>query len=242
MPVLFQLFQCSRFALSFSARYRHVALGLRGRAHRAVPAREYCQCHTGEAEEQSEQHTEVNEAAVAEPPSSRSREAAASEEAMADICGSAFAKATADRFRGGFLFHYWSLGLCERILEESRRCRPRFARGGCFGFKKPQDAGNSLLAVGPNLVKLFRCWSVNYLLRRQSAWRTNSVAVHKCVWPSKSYASFIAMGGRSALRKQFMRDRQPVRFARQLTDQMSAHRAHGSCIICSDAARGNLAR
>ena len=32
---------------------------------------------------------------------------------MTGICGSAFAKATADKFRGAFLFHYLNLGLCE---------------------------------------------------------------------------------------------------------------------------------
>ena len=30
------------------------------------------------------------------------------------------AKATADRFRGGFLFHYWNLGLCEAQFLRSR--------------------------------------------------------------------------------------------------------------------------
>ena len=62
---------------------------------------------------QSEQHTKINEPAFAELSSSRSHGTAACQEAMAGICGSAFAKATADRFRGAFVFHYWNLGLCE---------------------------------------------------------------------------------------------------------------------------------
>src|SRR5580765_3660311 len=156
MPVLFQLFQSSSFALSFSARYRHVALGLRGRAHRAVPAREYCQCHTGEAEEQSEKHTEVNEAAFAEPPSSRSRGTTANREARAGICGSAFAKATADRFRGGFLFHYWNLVLCEAHSRGVETLSAPPCAGWMLGFKRPQDAGKTVLAAGPSLVKLFQ--------------------------------------------------------------------------------------
>ena len=39
---------------------------------------------------------------------------------MAGICGSAFAKATADRFRGAFVFHYWNLGLGEAHFLRSR--------------------------------------------------------------------------------------------------------------------------
>ena len=110
MPVLFQLFQCSRFALSFSARYRHVALGLRGTRNCGVFTGEYCKGYPGQRQSQSEQRTKINESAFAEPYSSRSRETAASEEAMAGICGSAFAKATADRFRGAFLFHLLEFG------------------------------------------------------------------------------------------------------------------------------------
>ena len=113
MPVLFQLFQCSRFALSFGARYRHVAFGLRGTWNCDVFARRILQAPSPvKPEEQCEQRTEINEPAF-EPPSSRGRGITASQEAMAGICGSAFAKATADRFRGGFLFHYLNLGLCE---------------------------------------------------------------------------------------------------------------------------------
>jgi hypothetical protein len=95
MPVLFQLLQCRSFALSFSARYRHVALGFSGTWNRGIFAGEYGKGYPGQCQSQSEQYTKINE--------------------------SAFAKATADRFCGAFRFHYWNLGLCERILEESRR-------------------------------------------------------------------------------------------------------------------------
>src|SRR4051812_49840619 len=44
----------------------------------------------------------------------------------------------------------------KRILEESRRCRPHFTRGECFGFRRPQDVGKTVLTVGPGLVKLFQ--------------------------------------------------------------------------------------
>jgi hypothetical protein len=102
MPVLFQLRKTSSFTL-LAARYRHVALGFRSGAHCDVFAREDCKCHAGETEEQCEQRTEVNETAFTEPLPSRRRGITASEEVMAGICGA----------RGGFLFHYWNLGLCE---------------------------------------------------------------------------------------------------------------------------------
>jgi hypothetical protein len=116
MPVLFQLFQSSSFALSFSARYRHVALGLGGTRNCGIFTGEYCKGYPGQPQSQADQRTKINESAFAEPYSSRSRETAASEEAMAGICGSAFAKATADRFRGGFLFHNWNLGCVSAFL------------------------------------------------------------------------------------------------------------------------------
>jgi hypothetical protein len=51
----------------------------------------------------------------------------------------------------------------KRILEESRRCPPRFTRGEYLKFKKPQNAGKTVLAVGPNLVKLFSMVNSKYL-------------------------------------------------------------------------------
>src|SRR4029078_9879379 len=109
MPVLFQLFQTSSFALPFGTRYRHVALGLRGTRNCGVFTGEYSKSYSGQPQSQSEHRTMINEPAF-EPPSCRSREAAASEDAIVGICGSAFANATADRFRGVFLFHYWNVG------------------------------------------------------------------------------------------------------------------------------------
>src|SRR6476661_4792273 len=147
MPVLFQLFQTSSFALPFGTGYRHVAYGLRGTAHCHVPAGEYCKCHAGETKEDCEQRTEVNEPAVAQPPASGNRGTAASEEVMMGICGAS----------GAFIFHLLEFGfVVNRILAESRRCRPRYGRGGCFEFKRPQDAGKVVVAVGLNLVKLFQ--------------------------------------------------------------------------------------
>jgi hypothetical protein len=70
----------------------------------------------------------------------------------------------------------------KRILEESRRCRPRYARGGCFEFKRPQDAGKVVVAVGLNLVKLFQRWKVKYLLRRQLS---AEAALRRCLMPFK---------------------------------------------------------
>ena len=62
--------------------------------------------------------------------------------------------------RTGFVEYFFfiiGIWVCvKRILEESSRCRPRFARGEFFGFRRPQDAGKTLLAVGPGLVKLFQ--------------------------------------------------------------------------------------
>src|SRR4030095_7343842 len=171
MPVLFQLCQTSSFALPFSARYRHVALGLRGRWNCGVFAGEYGKGYRGQPQSQSEQRTKFNEPAFAEPPSSCNRGTTASRETVAGVCEAG----------GAFLFHYWNLGLCERILEESRRCRPRFARGGCSGFKKPQDAGNVVLAVGPNLVKLFQCRTVKLFAATLVARRASSVPLPKSV-------------------------------------------------------------
>jgi hypothetical protein len=102
MPVLFQPFQTNSFTLWLAARYRHVALGFRSRAHGDVLAREYCECHAGETEEQCEQRTDVNETSFIEPPSP-DRGTAKSEAAMMGILGAS----------GAFLFHYWNLGLCE---------------------------------------------------------------------------------------------------------------------------------
>ena len=80
----------------------------------------------------------------------------ASREAMAGICGSAFAKATADRFRGAFLFHYdLDLGLCERILEEPRQCRPRLVQGERAGSGNFEMQEKGVLALGRSLVKHF---------------------------------------------------------------------------------------
>src|SRR6476620_5335023 len=156
MPLLFQLLQSSSFALSFSARYRHVALGLRGSWNCSVFAGEYGKRYPGQTQSQSEQHTKINEPAFAEPPSSRSRGTTANREARAGICGSAFAKATADRFRGGFLFHYWNLVLCEEHSRGVETLSAPLSAGWMLGFKRPQDAGNTVLAAGPDLVKLFQ--------------------------------------------------------------------------------------
>src|SRR6266487_4795228 len=82
------------------ARYRHVALGLRGAAQRAVPPCKDRKRDPRETESQSEQRAEINEPAFSE--------------ATAGRCGAS----------GGFFFHGWDLGLCERILEESRRSPP----------------------------------------------------------------------------------------------------------------------
>lgn len=152
MPVLFQLLQSISFALSFSARNRHVALGLRSAWNCGVFAGEYCKGYPGQSQSQSDQQTKINESAFAESLSSRSR--GASEEAMANISGA----------RGAFFFHYWNWVCVKRILEESRHCPPRFARGEYFGFKKPQNAGKTVLAVGPNLVKLFLMVNSKYLV------------------------------------------------------------------------------
>jgi len=101
MPVLFQFRQTSSFTLWLAARYRHVAIGFRSRTHCDVPAREYRKCHAGETEKQCQQRTEVNEPSSARPPAFGGRGTAASEEAIAGICG----------MSGAFLFHYWNLGL-----------------------------------------------------------------------------------------------------------------------------------
>jgi hypothetical protein len=80
--------------------------------NRGVFAGEYGKGYRGQCQSQSEQYTKINEPAFAEPSSTRSRGTTASREGMADVCGTS----------GAFLFHDWNLGLCERILEESRRC------------------------------------------------------------------------------------------------------------------------
>src|SRR6187431_2129850 len=129
MPVLFQLLQSLSFALSFSARYRHVPLGLRSAWNCGVFASEYCKGYSGQSQSQSDQHTKINESAFAESLSSRSR--GASEEAMVGISGA----------RGAFLFHYWNLGLCETHSEESRRCPPRFAWGECLDSRNLKMQG-----------------------------------------------------------------------------------------------------
>jgi hypothetical protein len=54
-----------------------------------------------------------------------------------------------------FLFHYWNLGLGERIREESRCCDAGLRGVGYFEFRRPQNAGKVVLAVRPNVVKLF---------------------------------------------------------------------------------------
>ena len=77
----------------------------------------------------------------------------------------------------------------KRILEESRHCPPRFARGEYFGFKKPQNAGKTVLAVGPNLVKLFLMVNSKYVGATLVTRKARSVALHKCFLSSKSYAS-----------------------------------------------------
>jgi hypothetical protein len=58
-----------------------------------------------------------------------------------------------------------------------------------LGFKKPQNAGKTLLAVGPNLVKLFSMVNSKYLAATPVARKARSVALHKCVLLSKSHAS-----------------------------------------------------
>src|SRR5262245_51258811 len=150
MPVLLQLCQTSSFALSFAARHRHVAFGLRGRWNCGIPAGEYSKGYPGQRQGKSEHRTKINEPSFAGITANR--------ETKAGVFGA----------NGAFLFHYWSLGLVERIVEELRHCPPRFVRGGCIEFKRPQNVGNSVLAVRPNPVKLFQCRPVNYLLRRQS--------------------------------------------------------------------------
>src|SRR5215208_62715 len=109
MPVLFQLFQTSSFALPFGSRYRHVAFGLRGTGHRSLFTGEYTKGYPGQSQRQSEHRTKIHESAF-KSPSSRSQEAATSEGAIAGICGAS----------GGFLFHYWNLGLCEMQFLRSR--------------------------------------------------------------------------------------------------------------------------
>src|SRR4029450_4526144 len=83
MPVLFQLLQGRSFALSFSARHRHVALGLRGTGNRGLFAGEEGKGYSGQPQSQSEHRTKFNEPAFAEPPSSCNRGTTASREAGA---------------------------------------------------------------------------------------------------------------------------------------------------------------
>src|SRR5207248_6512571 len=119
MPVLLQLFQSSSFALSFSARYRHVALRLRGTGNCGIFTGEYTKGYPGQSQRQSEHHTKIHEPAL-KPPSSCSHGTAANEGAVAGICGAS----------GVFLFHFLGFAFTEAHFEDSRGSR--YVRRGCF--------------------------------------------------------------------------------------------------------------
>src|SRR6266540_2023960 len=83
---------------------------------------------------------------------------------------------------------------------------------------------------------------VKYLLRRQSpAEPALSRCINACRHLKATQVS-IAMRGRSARRKHFVRHHGLSVSHRQLVDQPSAHRADEPCIIRSRAARRELAK
>jgi hypothetical protein len=65
---------------------------------------------------------------------------------MMGICGASEA----------FLFHYWNLVLREAHSRGVETLSASLCAGWMLGFKRPQDAGKTVLAVGPSLVKLFQ--------------------------------------------------------------------------------------